>query len=709
MPNDPQSPRVRPQRFSAIREMTRRHQTRWLSQDLVSPPKSHLDQDTGRPQDRRNGSDERPIRSVVGESLRAAGLVRRRDDDDVFGEAGRRLRLSSEVGSRPLLNRGEHLRSASRAGDRAMSTDVAQYTEPRTPANQPYALSQRGVQSADRERPSTSMSSYPEEPRTAPPLLRTYKSTFNTPESDRLANDPPSRPLSRNMFSISSAASNERFTNSALGRRISTASPSPLNIASAAASASPESVPEHARLMLDSLGMFESQLSRLPSMGSTTTVTIPELFRSAQNIVHATEVLNGLLRRGTAHALEEQIDAEVGEDGRPIDLVSLWRDVGAEYRESVRMCDELVRTMTSFLLGVGKVLRESMADGIHSRTTSLDDTMLRRQASEIGAKESSVNGGSSRRSEEVLSSDGGRSSIDGRRRWDASSGEMGRTTTSFTSVMSGSTHSLHSPSSRPSISTKVDELGFKSESDISSRRLNRLSLSALRRVESPQDVRDVQPRSAAQDPRLDTVSATHESPSTAAAARHHTNLSRRTNSIVMPTPLPTLPSESLLSRRSNSTTSKPASITRRQKTPSITSSLARTAGSSILPAIGSSEPTTAVNTTSASPERPVAANSRSSRRVVSRSGAAATELQEQMDRDIRKRTISTTSTVESDARQMRLDTSGSMSGMSGSMVVSDTEGRGFRPRASLDSNNGASTTRVTNRERRGTVTSIFRP
>ena len=58
---------------------------------------------------------------------------------------------------------------------------------------------------------------------------------------------------------------------------------------------------------------------------------------------------------------------------------------------------------------------------------------------------------------------------------------------------------------------------------------------------------------------------------------------------------------------------------------------------------------------------------------------------------------------------MRLDTSGSMSGMSGSMVVSDTEGRGFRPRASLDSNNGASTTRVTNRERRGTVTSIFRP
>lgn len=706
MPSDsPQSPHVRPHRISTIREMTRKHQTRWLSQDVTSPPKLLSDDDTGRPQDRRSGSDERPGRSVLGESLKAAGLLRRRDDDDVFGEAGRRLRISSEVGSRPLINRGEVLRSASRAGDRSMSSDVIQYSEPRTPANyQPYAVAQRGVQSAqaDRERPSTSMSAYQEEPRTAPPMLRTYKPSYQSPDMDRINNEVPGRPLSRNMFALSSTASNERFSASAFGRQAtaSNTSPSPLNIA--AASASPVHVPEHTRLMHDSLNMFESQLSRLPSMGSTTTVTIPELFRSAHNIVHASDTLNGLLRRGTAHALEEQIDAEVGEDGRPIDLVSLWRDVGAEYRESVRVCDELVRTMTSFLLGVGKVLRESMAEGVHNRAISLDDTMLRRQASDVGVREHSLNGSVSRVSEEKLSSDGGRSSLDGKRRWDASSGEMGRTTTSFTSVHSGSVHSLHSSSSRPSVaSSKVDELGFRSESDISARKLNRLSLNASRRVESPQDFRDLQTRNVLQDSRLEDITMTNDSPSAAAAARQQVNSSRRANTLAMPPPLPTLPSESLLTRRSASIASK-ASITRRQKAPSM--SAARTTASSIFPTIGSSEPTTAVNTTSASPERPVVANQRSStsmRRTYSRtSGAAAAELQEQMDRDGRKRTISATSALESEIRQHKTNSS--------IVSVSDTEGIGVRTRSSLDSNT-ISTTRMTNRDRRGTMTGLFRP
>src|SRR5204863_3733231 len=116
----------------------------------------------------------------------------------------------------------------------------------------------------------------------------------------------------------------------------------------------------HARLMMESLSMFESQLSRLANANPS---TISDVSKSAQNIVHTADRLNGLLREGTNRALKEQIDAEIGEGGGEIGA-EVWRRIGGEYRESLRFSDELVRTLTGFLLSFGKVLKEgSTADG----------------------------------------------------------------------------------------------------------------------------------------------------------------------------------------------------------------------------------------------------------------------------------------------------------------------------------------------------------
>ncbi len=99
--------------------------------------------------------------------------------------------------------------------------------------------------------------------------------------------------------------------------------------------------------------MFESYLTRLPPVGGT---EVPELFRSAQSIVEATNKLNALLRTCNSNAGAEAIHYEIEKD-EPVDPVAVWQTVAGDFRETVRVSDELVRTTTSFLLGVGKLLR----------------------------------------------------------------------------------------------------------------------------------------------------------------------------------------------------------------------------------------------------------------------------------------------------------------------------------------------------------------
>lgn len=173
---------------------------------------------------------------------------------------------------------------------------------------------------------------------------------------------------------------------------------------------------EHRRLMLEALSMFESHLSRIPPMGQTTTTTIPEVFQCSQHLVHTMDKLNSMLKLATNKALELQIEAEVsdqvGGDGT-VSMAEVWTKVGMEHRDNLRLSDEVVRSMTGFLLGVGKVLREATSSSAqqqqqHLRTVSLDDEVAVRRTPEVQTSVLSVD----RRSSD------GRKSRETRRSWD---------------------------------------------------------------------------------------------------------------------------------------------------------------------------------------------------------------------------------------------------------------------------------------------------
>lgn len=121
---------------------------------------------------------------------------------------------------------------------------------------------------------------------------------------------------------------------------------------------------EHAKLMVDSLTMFESQLARLtPVLGSAGTNHAEMLTRNAQTLVVNAERLNTMLKSGNSRALDAQIEAEVEGDynnhgGSKSSLVEVWRKIGGEYREGLRASDDLVRAVTGLLLGVGRVMKE---------------------------------------------------------------------------------------------------------------------------------------------------------------------------------------------------------------------------------------------------------------------------------------------------------------------------------------------------------------
>ncbi|EJD41262.1 hypothetical protein AURDEDRAFT_115526 [Auricularia subglabra TFB-10046 SS5] len=139
---------------------------------------------------------------------------------------------------------------------------------------------------------------------------------------------------------------------------------------------------EHAKLMMDALNMFESQLARFTSTatpvsaggatptGSGTAPQVHDLLRNAATLAQSAQALNTLLRGATARALESQIDAEVGESPTMVDAGEVWRRVGGEYRECLRASDDVVRGVTGVLLGVGRVVRESSSG--HLRTGSDD-------------------------------------------------------------------------------------------------------------------------------------------------------------------------------------------------------------------------------------------------------------------------------------------------------------------------------------------------
>ena len=160
---------------------------------------------------------------------------------------------------------------------------------------------------------------------------------------------------------------------------------------------------EHARLMAESLAMFEGHMNRILSGdGSGVNSTyITELVKSAQGVVSSAERVNGVLRSASKNALEQEIDAEVEDDvevGRGSsgmysarEMVHVWKRVNANYKEGVKASDELVRGITTLLLGIGKVLKDIGSDGAsvvssasvgsastHTRSISLNDEDIAR-------------------------------------------------------------------------------------------------------------------------------------------------------------------------------------------------------------------------------------------------------------------------------------------------------------------------------------------
>ncbi|KAI0333713.1 hypothetical protein GY45DRAFT_1319315 [Cubamyces sp. BRFM 1775] len=729
VPSDPPlSPRRLGQsRYSTVRELTRRHQTRWMSEDLSSPsrenPDDSYDSVPGRRQGHRSGSSEGLLgtaggRSLIGEGLRAAGLTKRRDDDvfspingDPHAVVPRRTR---STGNSSVIA-GGHGETSPEQGreNRAIRIDegIGPPRDPKTPHNRFF---DRRPQSGLAARPGTSMAAFHHDahdlmpPRTAPPQLRTYKSTFAL--HDRVLDD------------LQRESNHERASSS-----------SPFVRASTAQGGGRDNNAEHRRLMFDSLSMFESQLSRLPPMGQTTTTTIPEVFQSAQQLVHALDKLNGMLKDGTNKALEAQIDAEVADNRVGVDLVGLWQEVGSEHRENLRVSDEVVRNMTGFLLGVGKILREATSGGLmHHRTVSLDEDVVRRATPEVQAS-----GG--------RDSDG-RRSRESRRSWEPGGGAA-RLMTRLSSLERNGTRSRPGSSMNMMRSSTTSSSEGRSSSDAANdgtpatvRQSAPISggSSAARRLYMPRERGDFTGPLVTSLSTEDLHDDYEPSPTPASRQANVSLPERRLPALAVPPSLPTLPSESLLTRSNTSTTDK----TNRRKISTSSIVTVRAEPSPFVPVIKPSNPTTAVttHTVSASPETDRApfqmlrSESGSSTRTngvtfsrpsTTSVSSALTGLQQQHDRGARSRTISSSSALADPAPPSVLAPAAPISSStSGSESERESRWRTIstRPRVSLDSNRSsnspidgvadrslASTVSYSaaRKERRRTITEIF--
>ncbi|KAG2138599.1 uncharacterized protein EDB93DRAFT_1253304 [Suillus bovinus] len=722
-PNPQYSPRgTRANLPSTVRELTRRHQTRWLSDDISNLP------DSSRKQTQRGGSAESTLGvggRLVGEGLRAAGIGMRngtQTNDDVFAHSNgshvslRRARTAASGTRRNVEWEDEHRvaddrsRASGSSGTR-LSEGVGPSTRPHLSSDPSRASSSllverdlRGARTAS-SRPATSMAEFYHEEdensgRGAASLLRSRRQ-YSGIERQHSGASPGIRPLPPQQAPAAPTPP-DRSRSVALTRRHTTMTP----LGNGSVSSHQQSA-EHTKLMLESLKMFENVLSRLPNQSASA----PDLFRSAETIVLASEKLNALLRTGTNRALEQQIDAEMDDEtSGTIPTGEIWRRVGGEYRESLRVSDEVVRTITGFLLGIGRIVKEASAGALnepgpqHSRS-GLDDDVSRRTP-EIDR--------SSNRSRQD-----GRRSVESRRSWEPSA-----PTADLSRRLSGHDEGVvvRPPSSRDR--DPEDQPLFRK-----SLPLPPLPLSATRRLFTPREHRDRQMTSnalASHNSSSDIVdlSLEYEPSPTPAARGVPAGRQKPLPSLAVPPPLPTLPSESLMSKLTSNSLDK--SNYRKSSTTS-----AATIRGMPLPL---ANPTTAVttHTVSNSPENSTFPLSRVDSKDSVRSSVtfsrpsevSLSALQQQHIRDeARRKAIMSSANTEEDANVPRAPSPAQVrSPLSGSETERDTRRRTFGVRAarmSLDSirderegDNGSSQSRTVTipsqrRERRRTVTEVF--
>ena len=410
-PSDPVTP-FRSTRPSTIRDYRRSGEPkpRWSVDDFRPPSTirdrqyntSHSNEDGNPKRERRQtlrgGSAESALlspggRSLIREGLKAAGLSKKKQED-------RRVDWSPEI-KRSVLPERERLHPPRAATSMADYRNMDNEDDP-----------DRRLRLRDREsslpRAETSMTRREHE-RDSIPMNRAG-SSFTRYNHNSYAHTPSPVPL----------LSTPQRTH----ERLST--PSPFGIrrlnAQTLGGGSSSNQTEHIKLMLESLTMLETQLNKVPlgkfaggtssGTGMGTGASQTELTKNAQSMVYAAERLSGLLKQGSGRAVEAQVETEVegsstGPDAEEIS--NIWGRVAAEYRESSRVADELVRGMTGFLLGIGRVVRDigsnSLGDNAgggspsaHGKHASLDadeeGLRLRRQ----GASPDVGSAGSGRRS-----------------------------------------------------------------------------------------------------------------------------------------------------------------------------------------------------------------------------------------------------------------------------------------------------------------------
>ncbi|KAF9533203.1 hypothetical protein CPB83DRAFT_536897 [Crepidotus variabilis] len=436
-------------RSSTVREHRNGPNPRWSSDDFRSPTTSRQrefntsmsndDSHRERRQSLRGGSAESALavwspggRTLLGEGLRAAGLTRKRE------AAGRRA-----GGNEPTSN-GDVLKERVRKVDWSPEDTIA---DGRTRA----MVDRERERGAPAQRASTSMAHYQYQDRDSPDaprehILRGHRSTFSLASKDR-ERDAYTSDRSTSVLDRYSAKSGHpptpRLNVAHLQDRLTTSSPFGTTRRYSAQPPTPQT--EHGKLMVDSLTMFESALSKVPrnqplstSLGPGTGSAHTDLLQNAQGMVFAADRLCSLLKQGSARAVESQVEAEVESatrDSHTREIVDLWGNVAADYREGSRTADELIRGITGLLLGMGKVMREVVADrggvsefgspAIHGRHVSLgEDDLVRRVSPDIGHRHhgSGHASGQGSRSGGGSHAEGssGRQSVASRHSWDPS-------------------------------------------------------------------------------------------------------------------------------------------------------------------------------------------------------------------------------------------------------------------------------------------------
>jgi hypothetical protein len=525
-------------RSSTVRERRIPVSPRWSSHDYRTPAtlrtrsfNTSYSNEDGNPrrekqQSQRVGSVENvpwsPTgRSLISEGLRAAGLTRRNDEDgkgkrveqetrgangDVFTERVRKIDWSPQ----DVMDDGTRRPLVDRERERNMP-----------------------------QRASTSMAQYQYLDRDSPDALRGHRTPYSLVLHER---DLSTGERTMSALSRRTPGNTPRLGSMHLQERVNTASPF-------GSCRFPTPQIEHARLMLDSLTLFESSLAKLPrSASSIGAASHADVLQNAQGMVCAADRLFNLLKQGSTRAIESQVEAEVesaADDPQVKEIVDLWGKVAADYREGSRMADDLIRGITGVLLGIGRVMREFMVEkgvsefgspSVHGRHASLGGDDLRRMSPDVSHLNNS--GSHSENSSE-------RQSVSSRSSRDREREETLRKLASGGAIRPESVLARVSPAT-------FHRLKNREHLDVESIKNGRIGGSVSRSTLHEQRV-SAQDSSTLRGPSLipaDSQETIHPSPTPASKPKSSSAIGRASAipPLSIPRPLPTLPSEALLRR-----------------------------------------------------------------------------------------------------------------------------------------------------------------